>query len=439
MANNQDVAAAMLAAIQALQATVGQLVQAQAQQQPAQQVPPVVPVPVPFATVPGNAMVNLLNLTKPEDLKFFYKAITPLPTKFNLTSDDLRAFLERVQDRARMYNWVASVLTIPDSSGILRNLVVNYGLLTINDCVAHATQQLAPGQEARSAQDSDMLYQFLTDSLTDEAKIRVGTTPHLYTVGPRMSGACYLKVIIGKSMIDTDATINTLRIQISNLSTKMVELKYNVKEFNSYVAVIRNSLLVRGEEVPELVINLFKAYLVVNDDEFVRYMRIKKDASDDGNRPSVDELLAVAENKYTAMVEDGSWKTKNAKDEKIFALESEIQRRDAAQTKGKQTKAEKWAWKKIPPKDNKKNKVVGPNTYYWCPKHSMWTVHRPEDCKLDEPVEKKGDKKGEKKVTKAKSTKKLSLAKAYRAMINNPQYVNDMEDEDEYEEDSDEE
>ena len=97
MADNQAVAAVMLTAIQALQTTVGQLVQAQAaaaaaaQQPPFQQAQPV--GPVPFATLPGNAMVNLLNLLKPEDLKFFYKAIAPLTTKFNLTSNNLRAFL----------------------------------------------------------------------------------------------------------------------------------------------------------------------------------------------------------------------------------------------------------------------------------------------------------------------------------------------------------
>ena len=314
----------------------------------------------------------------------------------------------------------------------------------MNDCVANATQQLAVGQETRSAQDSDMLYQFLTDSLTDDAKIKVGATSNLYTVGQRMSGACFLKVIIGKSMIDMGATINTLRIQISNLSIKMVKLKFNIKEFNGYVAALRNSLMARGEDVPELVINLFKAYLTVTDDEFVRYMKIKKDASDDGNRPSVDELMAVAENKYTSMIEDGSWKMKSAKDEQIMALESELQRRDAAaQAAGQQqqakSKAEKFAWKKIPPKDNKKKKVFGPNTYYWCPKHSMWTVHRPEDYKLEPGAKSTSGPKPEQKGGKDKPKKKLSLAKAYRAMIDDPQYVNDMDEIEEFDEGSDQE
>jgi hypothetical protein len=47
---------------------------------------------------------------------------------------------------------------------------------------------------------------------------------------------------------------------------------------------------------------------------------------------------------------------------------------------------DKYAWKLIPPKDNeptvKRVLVDGKTkTYYWCPNHHQWTIHKPSECK----------------------------------------------------------
>jgi hypothetical protein len=39
-------------------------------------------------------------------------------------------------------------------------------------------------------------------------------------------------------------------------------------------------------------------------------------------------------------------------------------------------------WKTTPPKDGESNtKNVKGKTLHWCPAHSQWVAHRPEDCK----------------------------------------------------------
>ena len=46
---------------------------------------------------------------------------------------------------------------------------------------------------------------------------------------------------------------------------------------------------------------------------------------------------------------------------------------------------DKWAWKKVPPKDDEKHeKVHNGTTYYWCHDHGMWTLtkHTEETCYL---------------------------------------------------------
>jgi hypothetical protein len=75
------------------------------------------------------------------------------------------------------------------------------------------------------------------------------------------SGACFLKAIIGKAVLDTMASVNTLRSAIRNLDKKLIELQSNIKQFNHYVAQQRTGLTARGEAVPELLMSLFEAYL----------------------------------------------------------------------------------------------------------------------------------------------------------------------------------
>jgi hypothetical protein len=44
-----------------------------------------------------------------------------------------------------------------------------------------------------------------------------------------------------------------------------------------------------------------------------------------------------------------------------------------------------WAWKKVPPKPGKPTTMKKiKRDYHWCPKHKLWCIHRPEECKRPE-------------------------------------------------------
>ena len=79
----------------------------------------------------------------------------------------------------------------------------------------------------------------------------------------------------------------------------------------------------------------------------------------------------------------------------------------------------KYAWKYIPPKAGestmKKMNVEGQaKTYYRCPHHQQWTIHKPSECKrLKPPRGKKGSK--EKKVIKRQN---IQAKAAYQACMN---------------------
>ncbi len=77
----------------------------------------------------------------------------------------------------------------------------------------------------------------------------------------------------------------------------MSTVNSNIELFNQYVKTNKEGLVARGERTDDLLTNLFKAYLVVSDQEFVRYIKAKKDEYDDGGDIDEDKLMTLALNK----------------------------------------------------------------------------------------------------------------------------------------------
>jgi hypothetical protein len=122
--------------------------------------------------------------------------------------------------------------------------------------MAHALTYIST--QARTAQDSGMMFMFLQASLSDSSNSIILINPAEYTVNGQPLGPCFLKVIIGKASVETIATVNVLRNSISNLVVKMSEYNSNIKLFNNHVTYLKNALLSRMEQVPEHMMNLFK-------------------------------------------------------------------------------------------------------------------------------------------------------------------------------------
>jgi hypothetical protein len=181
---------------------------------------PVVPVATVFAFWPGLANNAVIDYNTSDGRKIYNKAVEPLATKYDLNTEGLQTFLAKVSARARESNWDA-ILTIPDSlpTPVDRNLIDAYGTLSLDDCKAHALSYI--NTQARTAQDSGMMFMFLQASLSDASNSIILINPAEYTVGGQPSGPCFLKVIIGKATVDTIATVNVLRHSISNLVVKM--------------------------------------------------------------------------------------------------------------------------------------------------------------------------------------------------------------------------
>ena len=140
---------------------------------------------------------------------------------------------------------------------------------------------------------------------------------------------------------------------------------------------------------------LFKAYVLVPDDDFKDYIKDHKNDYEDGKIDlNADELMKIAKNKYEILKEQGTWQKPSKEGEEIIALKAEIaqlrenkKRPNGSKSgKGKTSKDknndEKHAWKKIKIEGKdilRKNGKI----YYWCQFHKAYTIHSPKACSLN--------------------------------------------------------
>ena len=382
---------------------------------------PAAPPPPAFALGPGRSHA-VLDFDDPTTgstaTKLYNKAIAPLEAKFDGEADNLAVFLASVRDRARRFNW-HRLITVPIDDGTTRNLLTHYGQVSLENTRTHATAYI--NTPTRDAQDNDMFYYFLSDSLTNDFRATVLLYADVYTVTNVPVASALLKQIIILTRVDNPASTMHIRETLIESKQKLLLLKGDITEFNRWVRKQMGRLHAREQEAVDLLYYLWKAYKAAPDEEFVTYIKDLKSQCDDGRATfTAEELMVRAENKYEARLldEENAWGKPTEDQEKIVAMTAEInslkkERKNNATSKTAKPKAtnkaqpakksqqkktkeqkkktsDKWAWKTKPPRDSdsKENnefvKTFEGKQYYWCLNHNngagMWTLHHPNDC-----------------------------------------------------------
>ena len=207
--------------------------------------PPVLPAPLPppagpappapaFALGPGRSHA-VLSFDDPNTgataTKLYNKAISPLDTKFDGEADNLAVFLASVRDRARRFNW-QRLITVPIGDGTTRNLLTHYGQFSLDNTRAHATTYV--NTPTRDAQDNDMFYYFLADSLTSDFCTTVLLYTDVYTVTNVPVASALLKQIIILTRVDNLASTMHIREMLIESKSKLLLLKGNITQFNQW-------------------------------------------------------------------------------------------------------------------------------------------------------------------------------------------------------------
>ena len=288
---------------------------------------PVPPAPPAFALGPGRSH-DILNFDDPNTgataTKLYNKAIAPLEAKFDGEADNLAVLLASVRDRARRFNW-HRLITVPIDDGTTRNLLTHYGQVSLDNTRAHAATYV--NTPTRDAQDNDMFYYFLSDSLTNEFHATVLLYADVYTITNVPVAASLLKQIIILTRVDNPASTMHIREMLIESKQKLLQLKGNITEFNQWVRKQMGHLHAREQEAVDLLYYLWKAYKAAPDNEFIVYIKeLKSQANDSRATYTAEDLMARAENKYNSRLldEENTWGKPTDEQEKIVAMTAEI-------------------------------------------------------------------------------------------------------------------
>ena len=212
--------------------------------------PPANPAPPAPAFALGLGRDNMvLDWSIPADTKQYYKAITALDNKFNRAPEKFIAFLASVKSRARQFRW-NSILTIPVAMD-MRELLTDYGRISMVKINSHAMAYT--GTQTREAQNSEMLYHFLMNSVTMEFTTKLVMYQEDYTMNGAPNGACLFKKIIQLTYMDTMATASHIHEPLMDMHLKLPTFQHDIGKFNNWIRIEVGKLASRGQEASDLL------------------------------------------------------------------------------------------------------------------------------------------------------------------------------------------
>ena len=263
-------------------------------------------------------------------------------------------------------------------------------------------------QHTRDAQNAEMLYHFLFESLDKSFKANILLKNHNYqvTVGTYTTedGPCLLKQIIVSTFIDTRATASQIRELLVDMAQQLETQKGNITKFNEWVEEQVTILQSREEEARDLLTYLWKTYQKAPDAKFVENIQnLHNDFITGKSDFTAQELMNLVDTMCKARVQMNELALLSAEQEEIVVLNAKITQLEQAnkpkcktkednKSKGKEkdNKSNDRNWMKEKPMGKEKTennhpyKIIGKKKYYWCLHHNdeqgQWVKHQPDEC-----------------------------------------------------------
>ena len=96
------------------------------------------------------------------------------------------------------------------------------------------------------------------------------------------------------------------------------------------------------------------------------------------------KLMGLAVTKYNTLKEQDLWDQDSQAGDEIIALKAEIallKQQTQRKSEQKRKNDDRFAWKEKKVA-GKETLIKNSKTYYWCPYHKAYTIHKPDDCRL---------------------------------------------------------
>ena len=404
-------------------------------------VPAPAPAPAPaartvvFASAP-NLGTNILDYSDKAGIKAFEKATKALKSEYDGGKSNVAVFKEQLSDHAQVNGWAgknnADIINIP-TDGTNRalgtkDLIHEYSQLSKTTITTWALNNIV-GKATRAYQNNYNMVMCLNASMTDDCRARMSLKKANYTVGQVEIAALLYKELLKRAEVDTKASCAVTRLELYCLDAKMIEVNYDINKFVAFVEECETKLAAHGETVSseDLLLNIFKALLVVKDKKYREKMeKLKDDWLNSEVTLTSAILLSKAESSYNVRIEQSDWMALSPEEEKIVAMQAtydnqikdlRLQLKAAKQggnrrSQGRSntnnnngnedngnkprtsTRYKDAEWKMTNSKGLKTQQRNG-KTYYWCLHHNdgkgKWVLHKLEDCKNAEADKAKDD------------------------------------------------
>ena len=334
---------------------------------------------------------------------------------FDLQADGLTLFLNKLNERAMEFGWNENILLMENDpeqiGGDGTYLLDAHSVFPLEHI--QAVERHYNATESRTSQNSHMLAKAILSSLTPEAVNRVNARKSDWVLSidlggeqsDMICGACLLKVVLIISQQETRSTMSHVIEQLNDLQPLMMEADYNIESFHVKVNELVNKILKAQKPIPEnLLMSLFTAYQTVPDEDFIRFIRNKKDKYTDEEldlNPTM--LMQAAEKKYYDLVNiQKTWRAPSEADKKIAALTATVNTLQKKLKKGKTTQSGNgsgkeqrksakpgkpdWLVKQIKPRNVKDTREWNNKTWRWCCPESggkckgKWVTHLADKC-----------------------------------------------------------
>jgi len=284
--------------------------------------------PPNFIFVLSPALINQgpIDYSTLEGIKFWRGAIEPLAKElFTIEPHRFKLFLSTLTEQTMIYGW-ENILNIPVDAavqgGLAHSLLTHYGQVMLQQVKGHAATYI--NTQTRAAQNNLLLYTCLATSISPKTKAKAMIFHSDYHEGQTPIGAAYLKILIREVHINTRSMVMHIRAKLSALDLYILTIGCNITKFNAYIKDLIDSLMARGEMTNNLLVNLFKAYKAVSNQEFVTYIHKKEDKYKEGAKISTNAFMLLADNKFKTFPQAQTWNAPSLEEEKILALESQI-------------------------------------------------------------------------------------------------------------------
>jgi hypothetical protein len=309
------------------------------QRAPAQQV---------YALCPGQVNPNApLDFTKATDVKIYNSATEPFnkDKPFDVESSGLMQFMMEVHNRANEHRWTdpdhgLCMITVVENGVTEKyDLTSQYGCVSIDQVIT--SDNIALQYRTRKAQNSMMLHKLLMGCLSSIGKNKVMTPEYQQKikVNGQPSGNVLLKIITEIARPQTPASVQMLRNNITNMSSKIAEFGQDIAKFNAYVIEQIQGLAAFGQTYDNIEYHLLQAYELCTDQVFHAFLTKIKDEHETRERSySYDQIMKYAVNKFHLMVQKEEWNPgKGSVDDRLLALETRtngrIPRKDRSKSK----------------------------------------------------------------------------------------------------------